>query len=211
MDNRRRAVSVVGKLRNYYGKVSPALEYRNTYELTIAVVLSAQTTDKQVNAVTSELFAAYPGFSELARAKLKDIERIIRSTGFYHNKAKNIIALAAKVMTAFGGVLPGTREGIMSLPGAGRKTANVILSQGFGIPAFAVDTHVGRISRRLGFSTEEDPLKVEEDVCSLIPEIDWTESHLLFITHGRKLCTARNPACGECPVRDMCPFPDKVL
>jgi endonuclease III len=211
MNNRERAVSVVDNLRNYYGKVSPALEYRNTYELTIAVVLSAQTTDKQVNAVTPALFKQYPGFPDLADAKLKDVELIIRSTGFYHHKAKNIIALAAKVINSFGGVLPETREGIMSLPGAGRKTANVILSQGFGVPAFAVDTHVGRISRRLGFSMEDDPLKVESDVCALIPEKDWTEAHLLFITHGRKICTARSPVCGECPVRDMCLFPDKAL
>jgi endonuclease-3 len=210
MNQRQRAAAVVAGLRTHYGKVSPALEYRNNYELAIAVVLSAQTTDKQVNGVTPSLFSKYPGFAELSKAKLSDVERIIRPTGFYHNKAKNIIALASRVVHDFGGELPGERDALMSLPGAGRKTANVILSQGFGVPAFAVDTHVGRISRRLGFSASDDPLKVEEDVCLLIPESDWTESHLLFITHGRNICTARSPLCGECPVRDMCPFPDKV-
>jgi endonuclease-3 len=210
MDLRQRAAAVISGLRGRYGKVSPALEYRDNYELAIAVVLSAQTTDKQVNGVTPSLFTKYPGFAELSKAKLSDVERIIRPTGFFHNKAKNIIALASRVVHDFGGELPGDRDSLMSLPGAGRKTANVILSQGFGIPAFAVDTHVGRISRRLGFSASDDPLRVEADVCSLIPESDWTEAHLLFITHGRNLCTARSPLCGECPVRDMCPFPDKV-
>ena len=151
------ALKIIRKLRDYHGEVVPALDYTNAYELTIAVVLSAQTTDRQVNNVSGELFSRYPGFTELAGAKQRDIEKIIRSTGFYHAKAGNIIRLAKKVTDSFGGKLPDDRERLMTLPGVGRKSANVILSQGFGIPAFAVDTHVGRIARRIGFTAETDP------------------------------------------------------
>ncbi|HEY1405705.1 MAG TPA: endonuclease III [Spirochaetota bacterium] len=210
MIDQKRATRIVHKLRAYYGSVVPALNYRNTYELTIAVVLSAQTTDRQVNAVTPELFKRYAGFEELSKGKITDVEKIIRSTGFYHAKSKNIIWLANEALKLFNGELPADREQLMKLPGVGRKSANVILSQGFEIPAFAVDTHVGRVSRRIGFTDAADPDKVEEAVTSVIPAKDWTEAHLLFITHGRTLCAARKPLCGKCPITAECAFPDKT-
>jgi endonuclease-3 len=205
------AVEIIVKLRSHYGNVKPALTYSNLYELTIAVVLSAQTTDRQVNNVTGNLFSRYNDFAALAKAKLPDVERIIKSTGFYHSKAKNIIRLSLTAMESFGGQLPADREKLMTLPGVGRKSANVILSQGFGIPAFAVDTHVGRIARRIGFTNEEDPDKVEQALTAVIPEKDWTEGHLLMITHGRTICSAKKPLCGTCPISALCSFPDKFF
>ena len=197
---------IIKKLRACHGKVDPALSYTNLYEITIAVVLSAQTTDRQVNEVTPALFKKYPGFGFLAKARLSDVEKIVHSTGFYHAKARNIISLARKVMDDYSGILPRTREELVTLPGVGRKSANVILSQGYGIPAFAVDTHVGRVARRIGYTTEKDPDMVEKSLTSLIPRKDWTEAHLLFITHGRTICDARNPRCGDCPVVEDCEY-----
>lgn len=203
--DRSRSAAIICRLRKYYGSVAPALTYSSGYELCIAVVLSAQTTDKQVNTVTPELFRLYPDFADLARASVRDIETIIHATGFYRAKAAHISALSKKVVTDFGGKLPRERAGLESLPGVGRKSANVILSQWFGVPALAVDTHVGRLARRLGYTTEENPLAVEKAMCSFIPEKDWTEAHLLLITHGRRICTARKPDCGACPVAELCP------
>lgn len=204
MDSRKSA-EIISRLRKQYGSVAPALRYSSGYELCIAVVLSAQTTDKQVNTVTPALFRLYPDFADLARASVRDIETIIHSTGFYRAKAANISALAKKIVRDFGGELPRDRAALESLPGVGRKSANVILSQWFGVPALAVDTHVGRLARRLGYTAEENPLAVERAMCSVIPEKDWTEAHLLLITHGRQICTARKPDCGICPVAELCP------
>ncbi|MGL4370147.1 MAG: endonuclease III [Spirochaetota bacterium] len=209
--NRRKSLRIISLLRAHYGEVKPALLYRDNFQLCIAVVLSAQTTDKQVNEVTPALFRKYPGFKALSEGRISDIENIIHSTGFYRAKAKNISALAKRVVENFNGKLPSERDALESLPGVGRKTANVILSQGFGIPAFAVDTHVGRLARRIGFTQAEDPLNVEKDLISLIPEKDWTQSHLLLITHGRSVCTARKPSCRICPISAECGFPDKTF
>ena len=208
--DRRRSSQIISLLRRRYGSVAPALQYRSRYELCIAVVLSAQTTDRQVNEVTPVLFERYPSFESLARGKIQDIEKIVHSTGFYRAKAKNISALAKQVTDRFGGELPSDRKSLESLPGVGRKTANVILSQGFGIPAFAVDTHVGRLARRIGYSLATDPAEVEKDVTAFIEETAWTQAHLLFITHGRTLCTARKPQCGVCPISSLCGYPDKT-
>ena len=202
----RRDISskIISALEKVYGEVVPDLNFSNNYELTVAVVLSAQTTDKQVNSVTGRLFGAYPDFKSLAFARKSDIEKIIKSTGFYRVKAANIIALAAMVMERYSGILPDNAADLMRLPGVGKKSANVILSIGFGIPALAVDTHVARIAFRLGYTGDSNPLIIERDLCRIIPETDWKKTHLLFIKHGRYRCTARNPRCGDCAVQRWC-------
>ena len=203
--NKNKAKKILSLLCDYYGEVKPALHYRNIYELSIAVVLSAQTTDRQVNSVTPRLFKKYPDYRSLAEAKKSDIEKIIRPTGFFRNKAGNINKLARKVTAEYSGILPATFEELITLPGIGRKSANVIISAGFGRPAFAVDTHVIRIANRLGFVSDKKPEKVEEAVTAVIPENSWIKAHLLFIHHGRRTCLAKKPLCAVCPVRGLCP------
>jgi len=202
--NKKKAEKIVQGLNAYYGDALPGLAFKDIYQLTIAVVLSAQTTDRQVNAVTGALFAKYPDFKSLGEAPLPQIEELIKSAGFYHTKAKNIIALSTAVNERFDGIIPSDLDNLTSLPGIGRKSANVILSIGFGIPALAVDTHVGRIANRLGFVSSDDPFKVEKSLTSVIPPDKWTMTHLLFITHGRKICTARKPSCKQCPIKKLC-------
>ncbi len=206
--NKRISNIILKKLEAYYGAVTPDLNFKNNYQLTIAVTLSAQTTDKQVNAVTPLLFQKFPDFAALAAADVSIVESIIKSTGFYKNKAKNIVALSKKIFNEFKGRLPQNREQLMQLPGVGRKTANVILSVGFDIAAFAVDTHISRISVRLGYSENRDPLLVENSMTSFIPEEKLSNTHLLFIRHGRDLCKARNPLCENCPILKYCVNPD---
>ncbi len=201
---------IIRTLIKHYPDAKPDLKYGNLYQLAVAVVLSAQTTDKQVNAVTGELFRAYPDFASLAQARRADVRRIIRSTGFYRNKAKNIVDMAREVVENFSGKLPGTREELVALPGIGRKSANVILSMGFGIPALAVDTHILRIANRLAYADSRDPLVVERELTKFIPERLWTHAHLLFIRHGRATCRARLPLCDGCPVTGFCASPDKT-
>ncbi len=195
---------ILDLLNRFYGPVNPDLKYRDLYQLTVAVILSAQTTDTQVNGVTGRLFHKYPDFTALSRARRDTVEGIIRSTGFYRQKTKNIIELARTVTGKHGGRLPGTREELMTLPGIGRKSANIILSMGYGEPALAVDTHVLRIANRLGYTTSEDPLAVERSLMDMIARERWTETHLLLIRHGRSICRARKPLCVECPVKDLC-------
>ena len=200
----------MGLLRRYHGDVKPDLLFKNIYQLSVSVILSAQTTDRQVNSATPELFNRYPSFERLAGAKQIDVEKIIKSTGFFRNKAKNIIAMAKTVMERYGGTLPDTREELITLPGIGRKSANVILSVGLGIPALAVDTHILRISKRIGYTESEDPLKVESSLTEMISAADWTEAHLVLIRHGRTLCSARKPLCSECPVISLCDFGNSI-
>jgi len=197
---------ILKTLSKFYGDVKADLDFSNIYELTVAVVLSAQTTDKQVNSVTGTLFSKYTDFRALSKARITDVETIIKSTGFYHAKAKNIVNLAKKVVSDFSGQLPKDMDSLLSLPGVGRKSANVILSIGFGIPGLAVDTHVGRIAKRLGYTGSESPDKVEKDLCGIIPPEKWRDTHLLFIRHGRAICKARNPECNVCPVRSYCMY-----
>lgn len=208
--NRHLSDRIINALRRHYPDVRPDLVYRNKYQLAVAVVLSAQTTDRQVNSVTGGLFSAYPDFESLARARLADVMRIVRSTGFYRNKSKNIIGLARAVVERHGGRLPGTREELMGLPGIGRKSANVILSMGFDVPALAVDTHIIRIANRLDYADSRDPLAVEQALTAFIPERLWKLVHLLLIRHGRAVCRARKPLCGECPVSSCCESADKI-
>ncbi|HQO40327.1 MAG TPA: endonuclease III [Spirochaetota bacterium] len=195
---------IISALEALYGDAPPDLVFRNNYELTVAVVLSAQTSDRQVNGVTGKLFSTYPDFASLACARRSDVEKIIKSTGFYRVKASNIIALAATVMERFEGLLPQKVDELMELPGVGKKSANVIISVGYGKPALAVDTHVSRIAKRLGYTESSNPLKVEHDLCAVISPGDWKKTHLLFIRHGRSTCTARNPRCTACTVSRWC-------
>ncbi len=201
---------IINSLIKYYGEVKADLNFDNVYQLAVAVVLSAQTTDKQVNGVTGELFLRYPDFNTLAAARLQEVREIIKSTGFYRNKASNIISMAEMVMKQFNGTLPVDREKLMKLPGVGRKSANVILSVGYGHPALAVDTHVMRISNRLGYISSKNPLEIEKVLCTLIPKDKWNAAHLLFIRHGRDICKARNPLCSDCPIEVFCDSPDKT-
>ncbi len=199
-----RSKRIIAGLKKFYGAPRPSLAYRGLYELSVSVILSAQTTDSQVNAVTPALFARYPDFESLSRARIREVERIVRSTGFYRNKARNIVGMARAVMKDHGGRMPETMEDLRSLPGIGRKSANVILSMGLGVPALAVDTHVMRVARRLGYTSAREPLGVERALTALIPRRDWTAAHLLLITHGRRICRARNPLHDCCPVRSLC-------
>jgi endonuclease-3 len=171
----------------------------------VATVLSAQCTDKRVNQVTPALFKKYKSAKDYSRAKIEDIEELIFSTGFYHAKARNIKGLAVKLQSDFDGKVPSTLEELITLPGVGRKTANVVLGHAFDIPGITVDTHFGRLSRRFEWSDSKDPVKVEIDVQELIPEKEWTNLSQRMIWHGRRVCHSRKPACGACPVAKICP------
>ena len=207
---RERSRRIISALRRSYPDVTTDLRYRNLYQLAVAVVLSAQTTDRQVNGVTGKLFNEFPGFAALAEAPERRVRALIRSTGFYRAKTRHIIGLARAVMAEHGGRLPGSREELTRLPGIGRKSANVILSIGFGTPALAVDTHVTRLANRLGYVSSKNPLEVERALTSFIPEGDWVTAHLLLIRHGRALCRARAPLCGACPVNRLCAYPGRT-
>lgn len=206
ISDKKKAELMLKRLENFYGDVNPDLRFGNLYEITVAVVLSAQTTDKQVNAVTPALFAKYPNFASLAEARPADVEKLIQSTGFFHTKAKNIIALSKMITEDFDGQAPRTMDELVRLPGVGRKSANVILSLGHNLPGLAVDTHVGRIANRLGFTSSKDPSKIEKALTSLLPPENWKKAHLLLIAHGRRTCTARNPRCLECPIGGLCDY-----
>jgi endonuclease-3 len=174
-------------------------------QLLVATVLSAQCTDKRVNQVTPALFKKYKSAKDYSRAKIEDIEELIFSTGFYHAKARNIKGLAVKLQSDFNGKVPSTLEELITLPGVGRKTANVVLGHAFDIPGITVDTHFGRLSRRFEWTASNDPVKVEFDVQELIPEKEWTNLSQRMIWHGRRICHSRKPACGACPVAKICP------
>ncbi len=180
------------------------MNFHNPYELLIATVLSAQTTDKQVNKVTVKLFEKYPTPGKLAEASLEDVKKCIQSLGFFNTKAENIIKASKQIVEKFSGEIPAQMELLTTLPGVGRKTANVVLSNAFGIPAFAVDTHVKRVSFRLGLTKQTDPDKVEEDVTSKIPKKLYTKAHHALIFHGRRVCKASNPSCNLCKLNNDC-------
>ncbi|MCU0622476.1 MAG: endonuclease III [Gemmatimonadaceae bacterium] len=182
------------------------LDHRNAYELLAATILSAQCTDKRVNMVTPALFRAYPDAASLAAARQEDVEAIVQSTGFFRSKAKNLIGMAGALVDRHGGEVPADMDALTPLPGVGRKTANVVLGNAFGINVgVVVDTHVGRIAKRLGLTSHDDPIKVERDLMALFPADDWTLLSHRFIWHGRRLCDARKPKCGECPLAARCP------
>jgi endonuclease-3 len=199
------ARSIYRILTKEYPDARCELDFNSPLELLIATVLSAQCTDIRVNAVTPVLFNRFPTLETLAAAKLSEVEEIIYSTGFFRSKAKNIKELANKILNDFGGEVPNDLAQLVTLPGVGRKTANVVLGNAFGIPGLTVDTHFGRLSRRFGWSTATDPVKVENDVAKLIPEKEWTLLSHKLIWHGRRICHSRKPECGICPLAKLCP------
>jgi endonuclease III len=201
-----RAREVYDLLLEEYPDATCALTHRNAYELTVATILSAQCTDERVNMVTPELFREYPDPESLAGARQEDVERIIHSTGFYRNKAKNLIGMAEAVVEEHGGQVPRSMKELVRLPGVGRKTANVILGNAFGInEGVVVDTHVKRLSNRLRFTRHDDPVKIEKDLAKLFPREAWTMLAHLLIFHGRVVCVARKPRCEKCVVAHLCP------
>lgn len=201
------ALQELAILERTYPNAVTALDYNNAFELLVAVVLSAQNTDARVNLTTPVLFKKYPTPQKLAKAKQEDVEEIIRSCGFFRMKSKNIIALSAKLVAEHGGEVPNSREALEALPGVGRKSANVVLSVAFEDAAFAVDTHVFRVSHRLGLTLGKTPRDVENDVTKLVPPEKWRHAHHWLILHGRQICKAPVPRCGECPVNAICPTP----
>ena len=204
-ENRSQARAVYRILSKTYPDIRCELDFTNPLQLIIATVLSAQCTDKRVNTVTPSLFRRYKSVRAFARADLQDIEKLIFSTGFYHSKARHIKGLATEILINFDGEVPSTLEELITLPGVGRKTANVVLGHAFDIPGITVDTHFGRLSRRFGWTNEKDPVKVEHIVGALIPQAEWTNLSQRMIWHGRRICHSRKPACGVCPLSKLCP------
>jgi endonuclease-3 len=201
----QRVPLLLAKLEEEYPEAHCALHFRNAFELLVATILSAQCTDVRVNIVTPTLFAKYPTASLMAKAKIDDIEEIIRSTGFFHAKAKSILGASKIIVEKHAGEVPNAQDELVALPGVGRKTANVVLGNAFGVPGITVDTHVGRLSRRLGLTKQTDPVKVEFALNKLIPQPEWTMFSHRLIFHGRQVCFARKPACDRCTLNDICP------
>jgi endonuclease-3 len=203
---RRRAAEIVRRLRAAHPDARCSLTHENAYQLLTATILSAQCTDERVNQVTPALFEYYPQPQDLAGAKTDELEERIRSTGFFRNKAKSLLGMANAVVDRHGGRIPDTMEELVALPGVGRKTANVVLGNAFGkAEGVVVDTHVTRLSGRLGLTRERDPVRIEKDLMKLIPRQDWTDLAHLFIDHGRAVCRAPTPRCPECVLTDICP------
>lgn len=198
-------IEVYKILKKKYPEPKPELKYKNIYELYVSVLLSAQCTDKRVNLVTPVLFGKYTGFKELSKASFAEVKTIIKSCGLYRGKAKNLINGSKIIYSAYKDKLPSEREELEKLPGIGRKSAGVILAVGFGIPAFPVDTHVGRLCYRLGLTKELDPRKVEADITNSLSEKYWTCFHHCLIFHGRRICKAQSPLCNQCPLDAICP------
>lgn len=204
------ARAVLGRLKKRYPGVGTALEYGDPWQLLVATVLSAQTTDANVNRVTPILFSRWPSPGELAEADPEEVEAVVYSTGYYRQKARSVIALSGDLVERFGGAVPPDLASLTSLHGVGRKTASVVLAEAFGRPAIAVDTHVGRVARRLGLSVSQDPGRVEADLRALYPLKDWCGISMRFILFGREVCTARRPRCGGCPLSNRCPYLHKT-
>lgn len=201
----RRARAINRELAATYPDAHIELDFSTPLELLVATILSAQSTDKRVNSITPTVFARYPDAAAYAAADRAELEAIITPTGFFRAKTDSLIKLGAALTERFGGEVPGNLKDLVTLPGVGRKTANVVLGNAFGIPGITVDTHFGRLSRRFGWTTETDPDKVEAAVGALFPRKDWTQLCHNVIWHGRRLCHARNPGCGACPVARWCP------
>jgi endonuclease-3 len=207
---RKRSDKIRKILKTLYPQVKPQLFYRTPFELLVATMLSAQCTDQQVNKVTRNLFDTLQTPQDFAAARLAEIERRIRSTGFYRNKARNIQACAREILARHGGEVPDRLEDLVKLTGVGRKTANVVRGAAFGQPGLVVDTHVMRISQRLELTRHRDPVKIEQDLMGLVPRKDWSDFSLRLIFFGRATCKARKPACPDCPVGHLCPYPHKT-
>jgi len=207
-DKKRRVRAIFRRLEKAYPDVRCALYFRTPWELLVATVLSAQCTDKLVNRVTPALFKKYPSVRAFAVAAPKGVEEAVRSTGFYRNKTKHILGASKTVLGKFGGKVPACMGDLIAIPGVGRKTANVILGNAFGIPGIAVDTHMIRINRLLGLTPHKDPVKIELDLMELVPAKNWTLYSHLIIYHGRARCFARRPDCRHCEIRGLCPSAD---
>lgn len=197
-------------LSTLYPNADIQLKFGNDIQLLVAVMLSAQCTDKRVNQVTEILFKNYKTTEAFAKTRLAELEEAIRPCGLYHSKAKNIISTAEILLQKYGGKVPSRNEDLLELPGVGRKTANVVRSVGFGEPAFAVDTHVKRVARRIGLTRQTDPFKIEQELCQLFSRTQWKRTHHLLIFHGRNLCTARKPLCSHCPLKSRCHYYLKI-
>ena len=204
---RRVAIEALAILEKTYPHAVTALEYGSEFQLLIAVILSAQTTDVRVNMITPALFAKYPTPEKLARARQADVEKIIKSSGFFRMKARNIIACARDIVERFGGRVPHGRDDLESLAGVGRKTASVVMAAAFHAEALAVDTHVFRVAHRLGITTGTTPRQVEDDLTALVPPEKWGDCTHWLIMHGRAICKAPTPLCDRCPVKELCPTP----
>jgi endonuclease-3 len=205
LPRRRRAARLFKALAKAYPDAHCELDHRNAFQLLVATILSAQCTDKNVNKATPALFAAYPDAAALAAADPAEVERPIRSLGLYRAKARHLVGMAQALCAAHGGRVPRDRAALKALPGVGRKTANVVLSNAFGLPGLAVDTHVLRVGKRLGLLRSADPVKAEAELCAQLPPQDWGQASHLLIWHGRRACSARSPQCGACLLRRSCP------
>lgn len=202
---KRRARRINRALAEQYPYAHAELDFRNPFELLVATVLSAQTTDVTVNLITPLLFARYPDARAMAEADSAELEAIIKPTGFFRAKTKSLLALGNRLVDEFDGVVPGRLEDLVTLPGVGRKTANVVLGNAFGIPGITVDTHFGRLARRFGWTESDDPVRIESDVAELFEPRDWTMLSHRVVFHGRRVCHSRKPACGACAVANWCP------
>ncbi|MDI6807705.1 MAG: endonuclease III [Candidatus Eisenbacteria bacterium] len=203
---RTRTSKILRTLSRLYPEAGTALRHENPFQLLVATILSAQCTDERVNTVTPVLFRKFPGPDEMAKAAPGEMEKIIKSTGFFRNKTKSVIGSSKAIVERFGGKVPSTMEELLTLPGVARKTANVVLGNGFGIAeGVVVDTHVHRLSNRLRLSTQKDPVKIEQDLMLLFPKKDWIKIADVLVLHGRSICKARTPLCGKCAVRKDCP------
>jgi endonuclease-3 len=200
-----RALATVELLRAEYPDAECALVHRSPFELLVATILSAQTTDVRVNMVTPALFARYPDAAAMAGANLDEVEEIIRSTGFFRAKARALVEMSQDLVTRYGGEVPARMEDLVTLRGVGRKTANVVLGVAFGVPGFPVDTHVTRLTRRLRLTNAVEPERIEAEVCAMVPPSEWTELSLRLILHGRRICLARRPLCERCVLNEICP------
>ena len=207
MKTKKEAIQIIETLKEYYPDCTCSLDFSSPFEMMIAVMLSAQCTDERVNKTTPDLFGKYNTPQDLAEIELEELERIIHPCGFYKNKAKNIKACSQKLLEEFGGIVPNDMELLQSLPGVGRKSANVIMLEAFQNPVgIAVDTHAKRISNKVGFSKEDDPVKIEQDLLKVIPKKYYYDVNHLLVWHGRKTCIARKPQCENCPINGYCDF-----
>lgn len=201
----RRARRIVRELGDLHPDATCALHHSNPLELLVATVLSAQTTDKKINEVTPALFARYPTAADYAAADREELEQLLKPTGFFRAKARSVSGLGAALVERFDGQVPGRMADLVTLPGVGRKTASVVLGHAFDVPALPVDTHVGRLSRRLALTVETDPVVIESELTAMLPRTDWTAASDRLIFHGRRICHAKRPACGACGIARLCP------
>ena len=207
----KRQKEIIERLSRMYADSTSALEYTNPFELLIAVILSAQCTDKRVNIITKRLFPRYDTPEKIAELKQEMLEELIRDCGLFRSKAKNILATCKMIIDKYNGQVPDNMEALIELPGVGRKTANVVLSQAFGVPAIAVDTHVFRVSKRLGLASGKDVETTEQELMKLLPKKIWSDAHHWLIWHGRLVCKAQRPLCKQCGLADLCNSEDKII